>query len=99
MELKKIIYLLRERIGTSEHNILGLEKKEDTYVFVYEEGEEKLFLEILGRYAEDKERDFNWYDAAVLSQKCRKLKRGIGNLEGSINGLTIIKRFNGFFRF
>jgi hypothetical protein len=32
-------------------------------------------LQTLGKYAGDPDLSFSWYDAAVLSQKVRKLKR------------------------
>lgn len=56
-------------------NVLALVKESERYVFLYDEDSAAGLLQKLGQYAADKELSFSWYDAAVLSQKVRKLQR------------------------
>ena len=56
-------------------NVLALVKDSERYVFLYDDESADTLLQTLGRYASDKELSFTWYDAAVLSQKVRKLRR------------------------
>jgi hypothetical protein len=54
-------------------NVLALIKGEERYVFLYDDSSINQILQTLGRYAADPELSFSWYDAAVLSQRIRKL--------------------------
>ncbi|MBS0201791.1 MAG: hypothetical protein JSS49_02745 [Planctomycetes bacterium] len=54
-------------------NVLALLKGEERYVFLYDDRSIDQVLQTLGRYAADPELSFSWYDAAVLSQRVRKL--------------------------
>ena len=54
-------------------NVLALVKDGERYVFLYDEKSVSALLQTLGRYAADPELNFSWYDAAVLSQKVRRL--------------------------
>jgi hypothetical protein len=54
-------------------NVLALLKGEERYVFLYDDRSTDQVLQTLGRYAADPELSFTWYDAAVLSQRVRKL--------------------------
>lgn len=56
-------------------NVLALVKDSERYVFLYDEESPDRLLQTLGQYAADDELSFSWYDAAVLSQKVRRLKR------------------------
>jgi len=56
-------------------NVLALVKNSERYVFLYDDDSLNSVLQTLGRYAADEELSFSWYDAAVLSQKVRKLKQ------------------------
>ena len=56
-------------------NVLALVKDGERYVFLYDDDSSAALLQTLGRYAADPEMSFSWYDAAVLSQKVRRLKR------------------------
>ena len=56
-------------------NVLALVKDSERYVFLYEDESHSALLETLGRYAADTELSFTWYDAAVLSQRVRRLRR------------------------
>ena len=58
-----------------EMNVLALVKESERYVFLYDEESPASLLQTLGRYAADKELSFTWYDAALLSQKVRRLQR------------------------
>lgn len=54
-------------------NMLALVKGEEKYIFLFNEQNRKQTLRQLGRYASNPELSFTWYDAAVMSQKVRKL--------------------------
>ncbi len=56
-------------------NVLALVKDSERYVFLYDEESSGTLLRTLGQYASDRELSFSWYDAAVLSQKVRRLAR------------------------
>ena len=56
-------------------NVLALVKGSERYIFLYDDASVGTLLQTLGRYASDDELGFTWYDAALLSQKVRKLKR------------------------
>ncbi len=58
-----------------EINVLALVKDGERYVFLYDEHSVAKLLQTLGRYAADPDLSFSWYDAAVLSQKVRRLQR------------------------
>ncbi len=55
-------------------NVLALVKDGERYVFLYDEHSLPQLLQTLGRFAADPELNFSWYDAAVLSQRVRKLR-------------------------
>ncbi|WP_437201615.1 hypothetical protein [Planctomicrobium sp. SH664] len=55
-------------------NVIALVKDGERYVFLYDDQSAPQLLQTLGRYAADPELNFTWYDAAVLSQKVRRLK-------------------------
>lgn len=56
-------------------NVLALVKEDERYVFLYDDESAATLLQTFGRYAADMEMSFSWYDAAVLSQKVRRLQR------------------------
>ena len=56
-------------------NVLALVKESERYIFLYDDNSPAELLQILGRYAADPELSFTWYDAAILSQKVRRIKR------------------------
>ncbi|MCA8997499.1 MAG: hypothetical protein KDA80_10940 [Planctomycetaceae bacterium] len=55
-------------------NVIALVKDGERYIFVYDEESASELLQTLGRYAADPELNFTWYDAAVLSQKVRRMQ-------------------------
>jgi hypothetical protein len=55
-------------------NVLALVKDGERFIFLYDDRSTPQLLQTLGRYAADPEVSFTWYDAAVLSQKVRRLK-------------------------
>lgn len=59
---------------TRELNVLALVKDSERYIFLYDEESSDSLLQMMGQYAADKDLSFTWYDAAVLSQKVRRLK-------------------------
>ncbi len=56
-------------------NVLALVKDSERYVFLYDDESPQVLLQTLGKYAADPELSFTWYDAAILSQKVRRLRR------------------------
>ena len=57
-----------------EMNVLALVKNSERYVFLYDDDSTESVLQKLGQFAADEDLSFSWYDAAVLSQKVRRLK-------------------------
>jgi hypothetical protein len=55
-------------------NVLALLKGDQRYVFLYDDRSADQLLQTFGRYAADPELNFSWYDAAVLSQRVRRLR-------------------------
>ena len=56
-------------------NVIALVKDSERYIFLYDDESAPKLLQTLGRFASDPELSFTWYDAAVLSQKVRRMKR------------------------
>lgn len=56
-------------------SVLALVKGEEKYIFLFNDRNRKKTLRQLGRFASNPELSFTWYDAAVMSQKVRKLTR------------------------
>jgi hypothetical protein len=54
-------------------NVLALVKDSERYIFLYDDESPQALLQQLGRFAADPELSFSWYDAAVLSQRVRRL--------------------------
>lgn len=57
---------------TTDINVLALVKGDERYVFLYDDSNRTETLRQIGRYAANPELSFNWYDAAVMSQKIRQ---------------------------
>jgi len=58
---------------TRDINVLALVKGEERYIFLFDDNNRAEALRTLGRFASNPELSFTWYDAAVLSQKIRKI--------------------------
>jgi len=58
-------------------NVLALVKDGERFVFLYDDDSSSQLLQTLGKYAADPELNFSWYDAAVLSQKVRRLQQEV----------------------
>lgn len=56
-------------------NVIALVKNKERYIFIYDDESTAEVYRALGKFACDKELSLNWYDAAVLSQKIRKLAK------------------------
>jgi len=65
-------------------NVIALVKESERYIFLYDDESPSALLQTFGRYASDPELSFSWYDAAVLSQKVRKLRRDESHVEESV---------------
>ena len=55
-----------------EFNVLALVKGQEHYVFVYDDDIRQSLIDALRDQAADPRLSFNWFDAAVLSQKARE---------------------------
>lgn len=55
-------------------NVIALVKDAERYIFLYDDESCDELLKTLGRFAGQKELSFTWYDAAVLSQKVRRVR-------------------------
>ena len=62
-------------------NVLALVKDGERFVFLYDNHSAPQILQTLGKFAADPELGFTWYDAAVLSQKVRKLRETVADEE------------------
>jgi len=58
-------------------NVLALVKDSERYIFIYDNNSTTSVMQTLGCYAADRELSFTWYDAALLSQKVRKIKQSV----------------------
>ncbi len=58
-----------------EMNVLALAKETERYLFFYDDESSDTCLQTLGKFASDPELSFNWYDAAILSQQARRLRK------------------------
>lgn len=58
-----------------EVNVLALVKESERFVFLFDDESPDQLFRTLARYAADEDLSFTWYDAAVLSQRVRKLMR------------------------
>lgn len=63
---------------------LSLLKGAERYVFRYRVGDEAEVIQSFATFASDTNRDFDWFDAAVLSyQMGRRLETEMGEIETS----------------
>lgn len=53
-------------------NATALVRDGETFVVIYNDGQEGSALRAIGRWASDPEIDFNWFNAACMVQKIRK---------------------------
>ena len=58
---------------TQDINVLALVKGKERYVFLFDDDNRSDAIRTLGRYASNPDLSFSWYDAAVLSDKIRRL--------------------------
>ncbi|MBS0260648.1 MAG: hypothetical protein JSS02_01730 [Planctomycetes bacterium] len=54
-------------------NVVALVKDGERYIFLYDNESTPALLQTLGKFASNPELSFTWHDAAILSQKVRKL--------------------------
>jgi hypothetical protein len=55
-----------------EFNVLALVKGQEHYIFVYDDDSRLPLIDALRDNAADPALSFNWFDAAVLTQKARE---------------------------
>ena len=55
-----------------EFNVLALIKGNERYVYVYDEESRATLLDAFRSQAADPQLSFNWFDAAVLTQKAHE---------------------------
>jgi hypothetical protein len=56
-------------------NVVALVKEQERYIFLYDNESTSALLQTLGRFASEPDLSFSWYDAAVLSQRVRRIHR------------------------
>ncbi len=61
-------------------NVVALVRGRERVVFLFDEDSYAATLQKLGQFAADPTLDFTWYDAAVLSQRVRRLREQSGSL-------------------
>ena len=49
-------------------------KREEWYIFRFRTSETQAMLRVVGRYASDPNREFNWYDAAAICRQIRAIE-------------------------
>jgi hypothetical protein len=59
-----------------EFNVLALIKGEERYIYVYDDASRTPLLEAFRSQAANPELSFNWFDAAVLTQKAHEQAAG-----------------------
>jgi len=62
-----------------EFNVLALIKGQEHYVFVYDDVSRPALLELFRQQAADTSLSFNWFDAAVLTEKAWEQARAEGS--------------------
>ena len=55
-----------------EFNVLALVKGQEHYIYVYDDDSRQPLIDCLRDQAADPNLTFNWFDAAVLTQKARE---------------------------
>lgn len=55
-----------------ELNVLALIKADERYVFVYDDDSRHELVDAFRQWAADPALSFNWFDAAVLTEKARQ---------------------------
>ena len=55
-----------------EFNVLALVKGQEHYIFVYDDESRQPLVDAFRDQAADPRLSFNWFDAAVLTQKARE---------------------------
>jgi len=71
-----------------EVNVLALVKGGERFVFLYDSNSINTLLDQLGQHAADPELSFTWYDAAVLSQRVRKLREQREIVQDDVTGYS-----------
>jgi hypothetical protein len=70
-------------------NVVALVKDHERYIFLYDQESAPTLMQTLGRFAGNPELSFSWYDAAVLSQRVRRLSRETAEEERSAAPLRV----------
>ena len=61
--------------GDDDINVLAPIRNGQQWTLLYDDVSRAEALRLLGRWASNPELDFSWYDAALLSQKVRRVNR------------------------
>jgi hypothetical protein len=59
-------------VDSKEFNVLALIKGDERYVYVYDDSSREALVEAFHAQAADPGLAFNWFDAAVLTQKAEE---------------------------
>jgi hypothetical protein len=66
-------------VVSQEFNVLALFKDKDRYIYIYDDESRAELIDCFRNQAADPEMNFNWFDAAVLTDKARQ--QGLVNAE------------------
>jgi hypothetical protein len=70
-------------------NVLALIKGNERYVFVYDDDSRQPLLDTFRAYAADQELSFNWFDAAVMTEKSREQARACDETPAPSSRFTV----------
>ena len=65
-------------------NVVALVKDGERFVFLFDSESAAELLQTFGQYASDPEMNFTWYDAAVLSQRVRRIQAEANSVSRAI---------------
>ena len=54
-------------------NLIFIANGQERFAFIYDDESHSTLLQTVGRYASDPDIQFSWHDAAIVSQKARRL--------------------------
>ena len=69
----------RGEVPPRELNVLALIKGEERYVYIYDDTSRPLLIETFRNQAADSRLSFNWFDAALLTDRAREQARQVWN--------------------
>ncbi|HMO36644.1 MAG TPA: hypothetical protein PKA06_11430 [Gemmatales bacterium] len=71
VDIERVLLPKLERSMQRELNVLALHKGNEHFLFIYDDASVPSLVDVFRRYATDEEISFNWFDAAVMTEKCK----------------------------